>query len=73
MAIQSFVKQNIMKTLRTITLGKVEIRLDQVSSNGTVLGYMISKFEDGLRYYLSSPTTIEETKEHFAFYINVYK
>ena len=62
-----------MKTLRTITLGKVEIRLDQVSANGTVLGYMISKFENGLRYYLSSPTTIEETKEHFAFYINAYK
>ena len=66
-------KTDKMRTLRTITLGKVEIRLDQVSSNGTVLGYMISKFEDGLRYYLSSPTTIEETKEHFAFYINVYK
>ena len=64
-----------MKTLKSITLGKVEIRLDQVSSkkDNTVLGYMISKFEDGLRYYLSSPTTMEETKEHFAFYINVYK
>ena len=61
-----------MTTLKTITLGKVEIRLDQVSSNGTVLGYMISKFEDGLRYYLSSPTTIEETEEHFKFYVNVY-
>lgn len=66
-------KTDKMRTLRTITLGKVEIRLDEVSSNGTVLGYMISKFEDGLRYYLSSPTTIEETKEHFAFYVNVYK
>ena len=62
-----------MKTLKTITLGKVEIRLDQVSSNGTVLGYMVSKFVDGLRYYLSSPTTIEETEEHFDFYVNVYK
>ena len=66
-------KTDKMRTLRKITLGKVEIRLDEVSSNGTVLGYMISKFEDGLRYYLSSPTTIEETKEHFAFYVNVYK
>ena len=62
-----------MTTLKTITLGKVEIRLDQVSSNGTVLGYMVSKFENGLRYYLSSPTTIKETKEHFDFYVNVYK
>ena len=64
-----------MKTLKTITLREVEIRLDEIYSkkDKTVLGYMISKFEDELRYYLSSPTTIEETKEHLAFYINVYK
>ena len=64
-----------MKNLKTITLGKVEIRLDQVFSkkDNRVLGYMVSKFEDGLRYYLSSPTTIKETEEHFDFYVNVYK
>ena len=64
-----------MKTLKTITFGKVELRLDQVSSkeDNRILGYMISKFQDGLRYYLSSPTTIKETKEHFDFYVNVYK
>lgn len=64
-----------MKILKTITFGKVELRLDQVSSkeDNRVLGYMISKIEDGLRCYLSSPTTIEETEEHFDFYVNVYK
>jgi hypothetical protein len=64
-----------MTTLKTITFGKVELRLDQVSSikDSRVLGYMISKFEDGLRYYLSSPTTIKETEEHFDFYVNAYK
>tara|TARA_R110002033_G_scaffold75717_3_gene127369 strand:+ start:4616 stop:4810 length:195 start_codon:yes stop_codon:yes gene_type:complete len=64
-----------MKTLKTITFGKVELRLDQVSSkeDNRILGYMISKFQDGLRYYLSSPTNIKETKEHFDFYVNVYK
>ena len=64
-----------MTTLKTITFGKVELRLDQVSSkeDNRILGYMISKFQDGLRYYLSSPTTIKETKEHFDFYVNVYK
>ena len=67
-------KQNIMTTLKTITLGNVELRLDQISSikDNKVLGYMVSKFEDGLRYYLSSPNTIEETEEHLDFYTNQY-
>ena len=64
-----------MKTLKTITFGKVEIRLEEISSkkDNKILGYIISKFEDGLRYYLSSPTTIKETEEHFDFYVNAYK
>jgi hypothetical protein len=62
-----------MKTLKTIKLGKVEIRLEQIASKGNILGYIISKFDSGVRCYLSSPETLEETKEHFDFYINVYK
>tara|TARA_R110000764_G_scaffold142914_1_gene230873 strand:- start:216 stop:410 length:195 start_codon:yes stop_codon:yes gene_type:complete len=64
-----------MKTLKTVTNGSTEIRLEQVFSkeDNRVLGYMISKFKDGLRYYLDSSTTIEETEEHFDFYVNAYK
>ncbi len=64
-----------MKTLKTITFGKVELRLEEIISkeNNTTIGYMISKFEDGLRYYLNSTTTLKEAEENLAFYINVYK
>ena len=63
-----------MKTLKTITFGKVELRLEEIISkeNNTTIGYMISKFEDGLRYYLNSTTTLKEAEENLAFYINVY-
>ena len=64
-----------MTTLKTITFGKVELRLEEIISkeNNTTIGYMISKFEDGLRYYLNSTTTLKEAEENLAFYINVYK
>ena len=64
-----------MNTLKTITLGKVELRLDEIISkeNNTTIGYMISKFEDGLRHYLNSTTTSKEAEQNLAFYINVYK
>lgn len=63
-----------MTTLKTITVKNQELRLDQISSikDNKVLGYMISRFEDGLRHYLSSPITIEETEEHLDFYTNLY-
>ena len=63
-----------MKTLKSIKFGKVEIRVEQLSSNDNrVLGYMVSRFEDGLRYYLSSVRNLKETQEHLDFYINQYK
>jgi hypothetical protein len=64
-----------MTTLKTVQLRLIELRLEEIISkeNNTTIGYMISKFEDGLRYYLNSTTTLKEAEENLAFYINVYK
>ena len=64
-----------MKTLKTVQLRLIELRLEEIISkeNNTTIGYMISKFHHGLRYYLNSTTTLAEAEKNLAFYINVYK
>mgnify|MGYP003642844532 CR=1 FL=1 len=64
-----------MKILKTITLRIVELRLEEIISkeNNTTIGYTISRYHNGLRYYLNSTTTLSEAEENLAFYVNVYK
>ena len=64
-----------MTTLKTVQLRLIELRLEEIISkeNNTTIGYSISKFHNGLRYYLNSTTTLAEAEDNFAFYINVYK
>lgn len=63
-----------MKTIKKININGFSIILESVANKkGTVLGYMISKFENGLRRYLSAPLNMTEAEEHFAFFSNAYK
>ena len=63
-----------MKTLKTVTNGNLEIRLEQVSSKegNRVLAYIISKIEDGVYRYLGSTINSDDVEYHFNFYVNAY-
>ena len=62
-----------MKTIKEVTLNNgLAIVLESVSTKGGVIGYMISKYENGLRRYLSSPLNLTEADEHMEFFKNAY-
>ena len=63
-----------MKTIKEIYNNGLTLILESASSNdGIILGYVINRYEDGLRYYLSSPLNLTEADEHLEFFQNVYK
>ena len=63
-----------MKTIKEINNNGLVLILESVSNKeGSVLGYMISKIENGLRRYLSAPISMTQAEEHLAFFQNAYK
>ena len=63
-----------MKTIKKTNVNGSLIILESVSNKkGTTLGYMISKFDNGSRRYLSAPLNMTEAEEHLEFFTNAYK
>ena len=62
-----------MKKIKEIKSNGLVLILESVSNKeGVVLGYLINRIENGLRYYLSAPLNLTEADEHMEFFQNAY-